>query len=181
VDRQTEQTRAYSLDYFDAGLVPIPSKLDGSKSPALDGWKRYQTERPTRQQVDRWFSRPAGILVLMGTISGGAECIDFDDPAPFGPILDQLPSDLIARLAIYETPKGGSHIVYRCFEIFKSVKLARRPDKSTRIETRGEGGAIIAEGSPLHVHKAGLPYCHYMGRRLESLGTITPGERHRKS
>lgn len=179
MERQTAQTQAYALEYWDAGLVPIPTKLDGSKKPLLDGWKRYQTERPERSQVASWFFRPAGIAVLMGSISGGVECIDFDDPSCCWPILNQLDSDLLMRLSVYETPKGGWHLIYRCSEIFTAVKLARRPDKSTRIETRGENSYIITEGSPLSVHSAGLPYCHYCGRRLESLGTITPVERKR--
>jgi hypothetical protein len=115
----------------------------------------------------------------MGSISGAAECIDFDDPEPCWPILNTLDQELLMRLAIYETPKGGWHVVYRCSEIFSSVKLSRRPDKSTRIETRGENSYIITEGSPLSVHSAGLPYCHYYGRRLETLGTIDPSERRR--
>lgn len=177
MDRQTTQTQAYALDYWDAGLVAIPAKLDGSKSPSLDGWKKYQTQLPERDQVASWFSQSAGIAVLMGSVSGAAECIDFDDPECCWPILNTLDQGLLMRLAIYETPKGGWHVIYRCSEIFSSVKLARRKDKSTRIETRGENSYIVTEGSPLEVHKAGLPYIHYCGRRLESLGEITPAER----
>lgn len=177
MSQRTEQTQAYALEYLDAGLVPIPTRLDGSKSPAVSTWRDYQTERPSREQVASWFSRPAGIAVLMGVISGGAETIDFDDPEPCWPILNSLDSDLRNRLAIYETPKGGWHVVYRCEEIFKSAKLARRSDKTTRIESRGESSYIIAEGSPIAVHNAGVPYCHYMGRRLATLATITPTER----
>ena len=177
MDRQTEQTLAYALAYFDAGLVSIPVRLDGSKSPSLASWRDYQTKRPPRQLIETLFLRPAGIALLMGSISGSVECIDFDDPEPCWPILRSLPNDLPNRLAIYETPKGGWHVIYRCDEIFTSVKLARRSDKTTRIETRGEGGYIIAEGSPPSVHKVRLPYVHHMGRRLEDLGEITPDER----
>lgn len=38
---------------------------------------------------------------------------------------------------------------------------------------------MTAEGSPFAVHKSGIPYCHYLGRRLKDLGTITPDERKR--
>lgn len=169
----------YALKYLAAGLVPIPLRLDGSKEPALATWDPWKTERPTVEQVTSWFAKPAGIGIVLGIVSGGAECIDFDDPDPFGPIYNSLPSDLHKRLAVYETPKGGFHLAYRCEEIFSSVKLARRPDKSTRIETRGDKSYIVAEGSPLAVHRAGLPYCHYIGCRLEHLATITPAERRR--
>lgn len=177
MELQTKQTLAYALEYFDAGLVPIPVKLDGSKSPALKGWKAYQMIRPKRSEVEGWFLRPSGIAVLMGSISGGAECLDFDDSSCCWPILSTIDRSLLIKLAVYETPKGGWHVVYRCQEIYGAVKLARRADKSTRIETRGENSYIIAEGSPLSVHAAGLPYCHYSGCRLEALNEITPSER----
>lgn len=170
-------TQKYAIVYWNAGLTPIPLRLDGSKEPALSSWERFKAERPSLEQVTNWFGQPAGIGIILGLVSGGAECIDFDDPLPFGPIYNSLPTDLHKRLAVYETPKGGFHMVYRCSEIFTSVKLARRPDKSTRIETRGDKSYIVAEGSPFAVHKAGLPYCHYMGCRLERMGTITPDER----
>ena len=49
--------------------------------------------------------------------------------------------------------------------------------RGVRIETRGEGGYIVAEGSPCAVHVSGLPYVHYMGPTLETIETITPTER----
>lgn len=171
-------TQRYALDYLAAGLVPIPLRLDGSKKPDIDAWGQYQTERPSQQRVTDWFANPAGIGIVMGIVSGGAECIDFDDPAPFGPVYNALPSDLQDRLAVYETPKGF-HVIYRCEEICGPKHLAMSKEKKIRIETRGHGSLMTAEGSPLAVNKRGIPYCHYMGCRLETLATITPAERKR--
>ena len=171
-------SQRYALTYLRAGLVPIPLRLDGSRKTTLQRWKPYQTERPSQEQVRDWFAQPAGIGIVLGIVSGGAECIDFDDPAPFGPIYDSLPTDLHKRLAVYETPKGF-HVYYRCEEVFGGVHLAMRRDNSIRIETRGQGNMVTAEGSPFAVHKSGIPYCHYMGCRLESLASITPAERKR--
>jgi hypothetical protein len=166
----------YTHDYWHAGLVPIPLRLDGSKRPAIDAWQRWQSERPSQQQITEWFAKPAGIGVLCGVVSGGVEVIDFDESTLFGPIYESLPADLRDQLSVYETPKGW-HVIYRCNEIYKATKLARRPDKSTLIETRGEGSYIVAEGSPLRVHSSGIPYCHYLGPRLEGLVRIDPKQR----
>jgi hypothetical protein len=166
----------YAHDYWHAGLVPIPLRLDGSKRPAIDAWQRWQSERPSQQQITEWFAKPAGIGVLCGVVSGGVEVIDFDESTLFRPIYESLPADLRDQLSVYKTPKGW-HVIYRCNEIYKATKLARRPDKSTLIETRGEGSYIVAEGSPMRVHSSGIPYVHYMGPRLETLATIAPGRR----
>lgn len=169
-------TLRYAIEYWHAGLVPIPLRLDGSKRPAIDEWTWWQYERPSQQQVTEWFAEPAGIGLVCGIVSGGVEVLDFDEPTLFGPIYDSLPADLRNQLSIYETPKGW-HVIYRCEEIYKAIRLARRPDKSTLIETRGEGSYIVAEGSPLSVHSSGIPYVHYMGPRLETLATIAPCRR----
>ena len=169
-------TLRYALSYWHAGLVPIPLRLDGSKRPAIDEWQRWQSERPSLQQVTEWFGKPAGIGVVCGIVSGGVEVIDFDESTLFGPIYDALAADLRDLLSVYKTPKGW-HVVYRCEEIFFGRKLAMGADQSTRIESRGEGNYIVAEGSPLRVHPSGKPYRHYHGPRLEALGTITPGQR----
>lgn len=78
-------TQRYAIDYWTAGLSLVPLTLDGLRKPVVP-WKRYQTERPTLEQVQDWFARPAGIGLVMGAVSGGAECIDFDDAATFEPI-----------------------------------------------------------------------------------------------
>jgi hypothetical protein len=176
MDNKMNTQQQYAFDYWHAGLVPIPLRLDGSKRPAIDAWQRWQTERPRQQQVTEWFAKPAGIGIVCGIVSGGVEVIDFDEPTLFGPIYDSLSSELRSQLSVYETPKGW-HVIYRCNEIYKATKLARRPDKSTLIESRGEGSYIVAEGSPLRVHSSGIPYVHYMGPRLETLATIDPGGR----
>lgn len=171
-------TQRYATDYWSAGFSLVPLKLDGSKQPALASWERFKAERPDLDQVQDWFARPAGIGVVLGAVSGGAECIDFDEPGLFSQVYDTLPTDLHKRLAVYETP-GGWHVVYRCEETCSSRKIARTKEKKTRIESRGDKSYIVAEGSPFSVHKSGIPYCHYLGCRLETIGTITPEERRR--
>jgi hypothetical protein len=133
MDRQTEQTQAYALAYWQAGLVPIPTKLDGSKAP-VNGFDldRYFAQRPERDLVASWFSQPAGIAVLMGSISDGAECIDFDDSWPILSTLKQRPTDASGSL------RNTQGRFARCLPVFAAVKLTRRPDKSARIETGRE-------------------------------------------
>jgi hypothetical protein len=185
-------TRERAYRYVDAGLSVIPLKLDGSKSPAISSWKPYANRLPTADEIYIWFSRTAGIGLITGTVSGGVEVIDFDMANLIWPLLSMLDRSLADRLSIYETP-GGWHLIYRCSEICGNTKIAmwepiHTPSrgkcygppgcgKGVRIETRGEGGYIVAEGSPFSVHMSGRPYVHYMGPTLEAIETISPGER----
>ena len=194
---QTESTQAYARDYIDHGYSVVPMRLDGSKAPSLSSWKDYMLRLPTEQELDQWFQRPAGIGLICGAVSGGLEVIDFDMAELIWPLLSMVPTSLKERLAIYETP-GGWHLAYRCSAICGNRKLAsweaaKSPSekanghrectgfkpigKGVRIETRGEGGLIVAEGSPLSVHLSGLPYCHYMGPTLFTMEPIEPSER----
>jgi hypothetical protein len=85
-----------------------------------------------------------------------------------------------------QTP-GGVHWLYRCEEITGNAKLAqrlKRPEEKQQpkdkwkvlIETRGEGGFMIAAPSHGKVHPSGKPYVLVRGG-VASLATITPEER----
>jgi hypothetical protein len=183
----------YAIDYINAGMSVLPIKLDGSKGPALGSWKHLQTRLATMEELQEWFKLPdVGIGIICGSVSGGLEVVDFDMANLLPPMLSMLDRSLIERLSIYETP-GGWHLIYRCSEVCRSSKIAmwepiHTPSqgkrhgpigcgKGVRIETRGECGYIVAEGSPCCVHATGLPYCHYMGPTLLTIESITPDER----
>lgn len=191
-----------ATEYVQAGLSVIPIKLDGSKSPAIDSWTEYQTRQPTPDELTRMFRRTTGgirevgIGIPCGVASGGLECIDCDDH-PFLAMLSLVPKSIRNKLTIIETP-GGWHILYRCREICGNSKLAMWEDpqslseklgayrqgtgfspigKGVRIETRGQGGYIVGEGSPCSVHSSGLPYVHAYGYYMTDIQTIEPEER----
>ena len=189
----TNYVHRLAIEYRDAGLSVIPLKLDGTKEPAdkmlpricdirtkkeAATWKPYQFRIAEASELERWFSRPAGIGMVCGSISGGLEVIDFDDGSLFNPWRDLVPHS-VDRLPIIETPSSGYHIPYRCNEIGGNVKIAVDPRraKQTLIETRGQGGYIVAEGSPCETHATGLPYVQAFGPLLPNIPRITPEER----
>ncbi len=167
-----------ATEYRDAGISVIPLRLDGSKSPAISSWTPYQERFATDDELEQWFRRPAGIGMVCGSVSGGLEVIDFDEPSLFEP-WRQMVIPIVERLPVVETGGGGWHVLYCCNEIGGNVKIAVDPSrkKQTLIETRGEGGYIVAEGSPCSVHLSGLPYVQYSGPYLPTVPTITADER----
>ena len=174
----TNAIHKVAKEYRDAGLSVIPIKLGGPKSPAISSWTPYRERLATDAELDQWFARPHGIGLVCGFVSGRLEAIDFDDGSLFEP-WRQLVKPIVERLVVVETGGGGWHVLYRCNEIGSNVKIACDPnrEKQTLIETRGEGGYIVAEGSPCSVHTSGLPYVQYSGPYLPQVPTITAGER----
>ncbi len=166
-------------EYRDAGISVVPMNLDGSKSPALDSWKPYQSRIANDVELSGWFgSGRHGVGLICGIVSGAMEVIDFDDGSLFEP-WRQMVKPIVEKLVVVETGGGGWHVLYRCDEIGGNVKIACDPkrEKQTLIETRGEGGLIVAEGNPCCIHKSGNPYCQYSGPCLPSVPRITADDR----
>ena len=134
--------------YLAAGLCVLPA-IRAEKRPAVGQWKRYRKRLPTEAELAAWFANgPDAVCILCGGISGHAEMIDFDAGGElFDAWARRIPADLLARLAVETTQRGGRHVFYRCeAPVCGNMKLAQRRegDKTvTLIETRGEGGLFL--------------------------------------
>jgi putative DNA primase/helicase len=157
--------------YVGAGLSVIPVKRDGSKRPPFE-WKEYQSHSASPDTVAAWFARDEyGVAIIGGAVSGNAEFLDIESTADLKAVARRLVEDLpkLREAAWVRTPTGGSHIGWRRESRPPgNQQLAQRlvPDptaksgskKEVLIETRGEGGYIIAVGSPPDCHPDRKPY-----------------------
>ena len=84
--------------------------------------------------------------------------------------------EMLSRLPIVQTPKGGRHVYYRCQTVQGGQKLAENEQGLTLIETRGQGNYVLAPGSPPQSHPTGNPYLVSAGDLLR-IPTITMSER----
>jgi hypothetical protein len=176
---------AEALAYRDSGLSLVPILPDGSKAPAIP-WKRYQTHRPTAEDVEIWYTPRLrfGIGIVCGVVSGNLEVLDFDAPegfAPWADLVGELAPGLVQRLPLVQTPSNGRHLYYRCEEIAGNIKLAygRNADGSRGkilIETRGEGGYVLSPLCPPACHPRHKPYV-LLDDDLTEIPGITPDER----
>jgi len=167
-----------------SGFSVIPIKSDGSKAPAVL-WKPYQQRIAKPEELKQWFRNGYGIGIVAGKVSGNLEVIDFDDPAAFEPwkrLVGELGgTELVKMLVIVETPRGGFHVYYRCADgVERNQKLAQRKGSDGKlkvlIETRGEGGYVVAPGSPKKCHLLKKSYKLLEGN-LTEISTITSEER----
>lgn len=73
-----------ALSYANRGwsIIPIRHRPGtGGKQPAIPSWKAYQTRRATEAELRVWFDgahRNDGLAVVLGGVSGGLLCRDFD-------------------------------------------------------------------------------------------------------
>ncbi|MFF5291826.1 phage/plasmid primase, P4 family [Paractinoplanes globisporus] len=195
--------QAAALAWYDAGCSVIPVRADGSKAPRMS-WRRYQSERATREQVREWFSgAPPGLAVLCGGVSGGLEMLELEGRAVAEGLARQLVElvsaagldELWQRIAVdgyaERTPSGGVHLIYRVqgAAVGRNLKLARRPASEAELaeapndtikvlaETRGEGGYTIVAPSHGTVHESGRPWTALGGAAPARIPTITAAER----
>jgi len=137
-----------AADYLAAGLCVLPA-IRTEKRPAVGQWKCYRERLPTEAELTAWFANGQdAVCILCGGISGHAEMIDFDAGGElFDAWAKRIPPDLLAKLAVETTQRGGRHAFYRCeAPVCGNMKLAQRRegDKTvTLIETRGEGGLFL--------------------------------------
>ncbi len=75
-------------DYAASGLSVIPIKPDGSKAPALQTWKQYQSLCATDEELNQWFSNGNGVAIVCGRISGKLEILDTDAPELYEPFCE---------------------------------------------------------------------------------------------
>lgn len=166
--------------YAEHGLSCIPIATDGTKK-ALGTWKRFQEKIPTSGDIWKMhfdFGSDLGIAILTGRVSMALEVIDFDDGSLFEP-WRKMVEPIVSRLPVVSTPSFGWHVFYRCQEICGNEKIAKDPkrEKTTLIETRGEGGYVLAVGCPGRCHPTGRPYVQELGPVLPEIPVITPDER----
>lgn len=124
------------------------------------------------------FAPAEGIAIIEGKVSGSLEVIDVDckhDPTGtlwerYQALIEAALPELYPRLVIATTRTKGYHIYYRCQEIEGNQKLANLANKEVIIETRGEGGYVVAHPTGGYAFTQGGP---------GNIPTITPGERAR--
>jgi hypothetical protein len=178
---------AEALELYQTGHCPVRATMDGEKRP-VGGWKKYQSVRPTEDQIIEWFGNGYhGIGIITGAISGNAEVLEFEGRAVAEGLLARWAEimdasglgELRERLRgwVERSPSGGYHIHYRVEgrPVPGNTKLARRPatpeelaenadeDIKTLIETRGEGGFIITAPSNGTTHPSGQPWIRVNG------------------
>lgn len=131
-----EAARHYVED-LGFSLFPINQK---TKKPVID-WKKYQTERPTLDDLQGWFkSGKNGIGIVTGKLSN-LFVVDFDKYKP--DFSEEIAISLIPDNVVcpsVKTLRGGQHLYFQ----YPPGNITIKADIAPAIDYRGEGGYIVA-------------------------------------
>lgn len=137
----------------------------------IESWEYYQSHLPSERQLQLWWSlnRDANIGVITGQISN-LVVIDFDK---YAKLIYPQAYLLIKRHTnqfITSRTGNGFHCLIRTDEAneIRNTKVARK-NGLVMIETRGEGGYIVA---PPSIHPSGRKYEFTNGKRIGDLKVV---------
>lgn len=128
---------------------------------SLGSWTELQKRFLSDDEIDQRFESAHGIAIIAGKISGGLEIVDVDlkydaTGTLYESFIELIPKTIVKKIVIASTVSGGFHVYYRCDTIEGNKKLALREATADEkkenphlkvfvlIETRGEGGYVIA-------------------------------------
>lgn len=134
------------------GVIPICRR---SKTPAIESWKRYQSELPTSRQLEIWFeSGRYNLAVITGW--RGLAVLDWDDMWKYSGWLANMPTDqAIAILGTYQVRTArGLHLYFFTQEETQTV-----PNHDAGWDVKAAGGYVL-----------GAPSVHPSGHIYKSLG-----------
>lgn len=179
--------------YHACGYSVIPILPNGTKKPAI-AWDAFKTSQPSAQDIARWFTDGKnGIALIQGAVSGlrpgiVAELLEFETREVFDRFLRGMEHRGHQGILAYgfptvQSPGGGIHLHSRhSDEAQGNQKLARGLAKvaghngDTLIETRGEGGYVLAPGSPARCHQSGRTY-ELLSGSFKRAPVLSPEER----
>lgn len=187
-------------------VIPISTDGTKSPT-GVPSWRQYYESPPTEEECAKWETKYFGIAILGGRASGNLEIIDVDKPELARPFLEAVRHEspgLYEMLTLVKTPrrdeqgKGGCHVYYRCEHVDGNQKLAmtepvpvfddegkpvldsvgeQRKAPQTLIETRGQGGYVLAPGCAPECHPTRREYEHVGGPAITDIQTITKEQR----
>lgn len=135
-----------ALKYLAQGWSVIPIK-PGSKLPAINSWKEYQTRLPTTEEIEKWWKLypKANIALVCGNISG-VIVVDIDPKSGGTTEGLELPPTLSSR-----TGGGGQHIFYKWNKDLVGAKVGIKAG----VDIRSEASYVVL---PPSLHASGNTY-----------------------
>uniref|UniRef100_A0A6H1ZVR0 Putative bifunctional DNA primase/polymerase n=1 Tax=viral metagenome TaxID=1070528 RepID=A0A6H1ZVR0_9ZZZZ len=129
-------------------IIPIlpPHKdekgKDNCKMPEKDfEWKKYQSEKPSPEQVSEWFQNPASRIAIVAGKINNLCVIDCDSEEAKRIVEEHLPDSTLNPTPIATSPRGGYHYY------FQATDLPGKPNAMQNLDIRSEGNYIIAPPS----------------------------------
>lgn len=105
---------ALELHAYGFNVLPIRHRPEtGGKQPAVRNWKQYQEQRQTEAGVRKLFDQEGlhGVAIILGPVSGGIGCIDFDRREDYEAWARVNPIEAAAMPTVLTA--RGAHVYFR--------------------------------------------------------------------
>ena len=140
----TQETLREALRYLSLGYSVFPLH-NRSKLPAVK-WEKYQTEKPTVEEVSKWFSVDRNVAIVTGAISGLVVLdVDTSKGGEHKPLLEKYPTNMVSKTG------KGFHLYY----IYPGWHVDNAVDFLPGVDVRADGGYVVA---PPSTHPNGSKY-----------------------
>lgn len=141
-----ENLLRFALSYLERGFSVVP--VHGKS--ALVNWREFQTQLPTKEQVEDWFFNlnPTGVAVICGKVSG---IIALDIEASQGSI-DELD---IPKTPTVRSGGGGKHFYFKYPESGSVKSINLRQKLNIQGELKSDGAYVVL---PPSAHASGGSY-----------------------
>ncbi|MBC7817933.1 MAG: bifunctional DNA primase/polymerase [Planctomycetaceae bacterium] len=145
-DNSKVDSLSAAMQYYSLGWSVIPIAA-GKKIPALRSWKPFQKQRANEQQIRDWFDKrdDLGLAVVLGAVSGGLTCRDFDEEAAYH---DWAAQNRELAKTLPTVKSGRGYHVYFLSDCDHTEKLHDG-------ELRGDGSIVVL---PPSKHPSGVQY-----------------------
>ena len=129
--------------YTERGWHVFPIKVDSTKRPAV-AWNKYRKRQATDEELQDWFKVQKFNIGIATGRGSSLFVVDVDDAALINKWLQEYPTDCVS-----ETSKGV-HLFYDVSDGEVPGNTVRKLEEG--IDTRGEGGYVVAPPSTVDGH-----------------------------
>lgn len=155
---QAEENINWIWFYWELGFSIIPLK-EKSKKPNISHWKKYQDERPTKDEIQKWIDKDLfkNIGIICGKVSGNLVVLDLDDEHIVSDAELNLNEIMTKGFWVVKTGGKGRYQIY-CKHEENPGDTCKASDIG--IEFRANGGYVVAVPS---IHPSGAQY-HFLNK-----------------
>jgi len=154
VDLTKQTILDIAIEYLSMGFSIIPIQFRGKKPVLITTWKKYQSTRPSQDELAFWFGRNKiiNIGLVLGKVSGGLIAIDFDIIESFKEWKKKY-TQIAKSTAISKTGKGY-HVIFK-FNGNLPPNFKPTFNGNEFGDIKSEGGYIVV---PPSIHEKGQQY-----------------------
>jgi hypothetical protein len=157
------------LEYDRTGINVVKTYYKGKCPPKGQEWRKYETQRVTKEQLEKWFGPDSGysnISAVTGPVSGGLTALDFDSPKAYTWWKQKYP-EWAGKLPTSKSGRG-----YHVF--FRSTLTKDDTTSYSQIHIKAKG--LVSLPPSVHENDARYEWVNPLPESIDQLALLNPHE-----